>query len=126
MRLRGCCPQCGGDRFVEFNRSSTGYLNGFHATSCRRMCSRHRGNWGRCSTELKAEAESIRSELEAVRDDEQVAFDNMFASRQSGERWQNVEASIDNLDTAICALDEIEDLTDLVDGIEALGNAENG
>ncbi|WP_193727879.1 hypothetical protein [Paraburkholderia franconis] len=76
--------------------------------------------------ELKAEADSIRSELEAVRDDEQEAFDNMSASRQSGERGQNLEASVDNLDTAIFALDEIEDLTDLVDAIEALGNAENG
>ncbi|MPW23402.1 hypothetical protein GCT13_43325 [Paraburkholderia sp. CNPSo 3157] len=76
--------------------------------------------------ELKAEAGSIRSELEAVRDDEQEAFDNMSASRQSGEPGQNAEASIGNLDTAISALDEIEDLTDLVDAIEALGDAENG
>ncbi len=75
--------------------------------------------------ELKAEAESIRGELEAVRDDEQDAFDNMAASQQSGERGQSAEVAIDNLDTAIRALDEIEDLTNLDEAIGALNDAVN-
>ncbi len=54
--------------------------------------------------ELKALAESIKEDLEGIRDDEQEYFDNMPESLQSGEKGSNAEQEISDMEDAIDAL----------------------
>jgi uncharacterized coiled-coil DUF342 family protein len=76
--------------------------------------------------ELKAEAEEAKEALEAIRDDEQEAFDNMPEGLQQSDRGQASEEAINHLFTAIDALDELDDAPDFTEALEALDNAEHG
>lgn len=61
---------------------------------------------------LKSIAEGIsalQAELEAVRDEEQEAFDNMPQSLQDGEKGSSMQDGISNLDDAISSLESCTD-----------------
>ncbi len=60
--------------------------------------------------------ESAKGDLEDIKGEEQEAFDNMPESFQQGERGQASESAIDNMDTA---LDGLPDLDDVVSNIES-------
>ena len=49
--------------------------------------------------------DSIKTQLEDIRDEEQDYFDNMPESFQQGDKGQAAEEAISNLDNAIDALD---------------------
>jgi len=51
--------------------------------------------------EITPELEAIKGDLESVRDDEQEAFDNLPESIQSGERGQDMENGLSQLENAI-------------------------
>lgn len=74
---------------------------------------------------LKAEAYSIKEALEAVRANEQEAFDNLSEGLQQAERGQNMEQAIQYLDTAIDAVDTLAELDDLEEAMSALDDAEH-
>lgn len=59
-------------------------------------------------TELAAEISDLRDTVETIRDEEQEYFDNMPESIQSGERGQNAEAAISELDDALSALEDFD------------------
>lgn len=50
----------------------------------------------------------ITSALEALRDEEQEAFDNMPESFQDGDRGQAAQEAIDHLESAISAVEGAE------------------
>lgn len=58
---------------------------------------------------LCAELGSIADAVEAVRDDETAAFDNLPESLQEGERGQQMQTAIDELDSAIDLIAELGD-----------------
>lgn len=49
---------------------------------------------------LTAELERIKEDIEALRDEEQEAFDNLPENFQEGERGERMETAIENLDYA--------------------------
>jgi seryl-tRNA synthetase len=59
-------------------------------------------------TELAAEISDLRDTVENIRDEEQEYYDNMPESIQSGERGQNAEAAISELDDALSALEDFD------------------
>lgn len=59
-------------------------------------------------TELAAEISDLRDTVETIRDEEQEYFDNMPESIQSGERGQNAEAAISELDDALSVLEDFD------------------
>lgn len=65
--------------------------------------------------DLHSTIREIIEELESLRDEEQDAFDNLPESLQQGERGQDMEAGIDNINTA---LDALETLADAMDGAQ--------
>lgn len=71
--------------------------------------------------ELKQLKEDIARDLEAIKDEEQEAFDNLAESFQQGEKGQDMEAAIDNMTTAYDALESIDldaDLDDVISNID--------
>ena len=50
---------------------------------------------------------TIQTDLEAIKDDEQEAYDNLPESLQDGEKGEKMTEAIDNLETACSALEEI-------------------
>lgn len=74
---------------------------------------------------IKGQADEIKTELEQVRDEEQEAFDNLSESLQGGERGQAMEQAVELLDTVISYLENIADLEDADEHLEALDNAES-
>lgn len=64
--------------------------------------------------------DDIKSEIDAVKDEEQEKYDNMPESFQSGEKGEKVESGITYLDEVSGNLDEaIETLGSAVDSIES-------
>lgn len=60
-------------------------------------------------TELAAIATKIadaREELEAIRDEEQEAYDNMPESLQTSQRGEAAESAIGEIDSALSSLEE--------------------
>lgn len=55
---------------------------------------------------IQCELEALREELQLWLDEEQEAFDNMPESIQQGERGEMAQQAIDNLDSAVNAIDE--------------------
>lgn len=49
---------------------------------------------------------TLHEEIEAIRDDEQEAYDAMPESFQNGERGEAMQNAIDTLDSAATSLDE--------------------
>lgn len=71
-------------------------------------------------TELAAEISDLRDTVETIRDEEQEYLDNMPESIQSGERGQNAEAAISELDDALSALEDF-DTDAIVTSLETAG-----
>ena len=57
---------------------------------------------------LKGKFEDIKSELETLRDEEQDKYDNMPESLQSGDRGETLQATIDNLESAINDMESVD------------------
>ena len=53
------------------------------------------------------EASSIHGDLESIRDGEQEAFDNLPESVQGGERGQDMESAISEMESALDTLESI-------------------
>ena len=64
---------------------------------------------------FKADIESIRETIDAERDNEQEAFDNLPEGLQQAERGQTMEQAVEYLDTASSV---ITDLFDALDGVD--------
>jgi len=74
------------------------------------------------------DADEVHDLLEAVRDEESEARENMPESLQEGEQGQRSQEAIDNLDTAVDKVKEIADAIttmqdDLREALEAIDNA---
>ena len=54
------------------------------------------------------ELASVRADLEAIRDDEQDAYDGMPESFQNGEKGEAAQEAISNLDDAINNIESAE------------------
>jgi formiminotetrahydrofolate cyclodeaminase len=54
-----------------------------------------------------SDLEEIRSRIETVKDEEQDAFDNMPESFQEGERGEQMQTALDNLDNADGVFDDL-------------------
>jgi hypothetical protein len=65
-------------------------------------------------TQLAKEAKTI---IETVKDEEQEAFDNMSEGRQQGDKGQEMEAAIAEMDGALDELNAL-DLTEVVEQLE--------
>ncbi|TYK70294.1 hypothetical protein FSY45_24855 [Comamonas sp. Z1] len=59
--------------------------------------------------ELIEQANQLREDIDAVRDEEQEAFDNMLESLQNGEKGEKAQAAIDAMDEAVGYLDDFTD-----------------
>lgn len=59
--------------------------------------------------ELIEQANQLREDIDAVRDEEQEYFDNMPESLQNGEKGEKAQAAIDAMDEAVGYLDELTD-----------------
>lgn len=57
-------------------------------------------------SKLISQAEAMSAELEAIRDEEQEAFDNMPENMQGGERGDKMQEAIEAMDTAITSLED--------------------
>lgn len=57
-------------------------------------------------SKLISQAEEMSAELEAIRDEEQEAFDNMPENMQGGERGDKMQEAIEAMDTAITSLED--------------------
>lgn len=61
--------------------------------------------------------DELREEIEALRDEEQEAFDNLPESLQEGERGEAMNEAIENLDSAAEGFGDIADyLSDAMGG----------
>ena len=59
----------------------------------------------------------MREEIEAIRDEEQEAYDNLPESLQDGERGERLEENIETLDNILENLEPIaEELDELAEG----------
>ena len=67
--------------------------------------------------QLMDTAEGIKSGVEEVRDEEQEAFDNLSENLQTGERGQDMQEAITNLENTIS---QLEELITALDGASAL------
>lgn len=81
--------------------------------------------WNRIETIIdtsKADLESIKDELIALKEDEQEYLDNMPESLRDGERAEIAEAAIENLESAEQSLDaslsELETLKEIESVLE--------
>lgn len=67
-------------------------------------------------TEIANELEQLVTDLEALKDDEQSAYDNMPESLQQSERGQQSEAAVSALESAHATLEGIKDALEAADG----------
>ena len=56
---------------------------------------------------LITEAEELKGMIESIREEEQEYYDNMPESLQQGERGQNAESAVSELEDAIDAMDNV-------------------
>lgn len=77
------------------------------------------------AAKLADEFAAIRDEIDSARDDEQEAFDNSPESVQSGERGADMEAAIENLDSASQSVGELADVLAEFDFDAVLGNLDD-
>ena len=71
------------------------------------------------------ELEAIHSDLEAVRDEEQDAFDNLSENLQGSERGDTMEEAISSMDEAMGTIESIKDGIDLDEIDSAFANIED-
>lgn len=65
--------------------------------------------------EAYVQLQTVQSDLEKIRIDEQDAYDNMPENLQGSDRGQESEEAIDNLGDAICSIeDAIDSLYEVV------------
>lgn len=66
-------------------------------------------------TEISEVMESILSDIELVKDEEEECFDNIHENLQESDRYQAAEAAVDNLNNAYDlwqeAIESIEDVS---------------
>ena len=62
----------------------------------------------RIEDELGPMIESIKEDIETVRDEEQEVYDNMPESFQSGEKGELASAAIEALEEALSPFDELD------------------
>lgn len=53
-------------------------------------------------------AEKAKNIIDDMRDEEQDAFDNLPDGFQTGDRGQQMEENIMNMDSAVCEIDELD------------------
>jgi hypothetical protein len=76
-------------------------------------------------TQLKADADEIRGDLQEVREAEDEAFNNLPEGLQAAEKGQAMEQAVAYMDTALEWLETLADLEDADDALEAVDNAEH-
>lgn len=59
--------------------------------------------------DIELRLDALRTELEAVNEEEQEAFDNMPESLREGERGEKAQEALDALDSAMTAIVEAVD-----------------
>lgn len=69
------------------------------------------------------EMESIQSDLESILNDEQDYLDNIPENLQGSERYEVAEAAVDNLETAMSAIEDIISNVDTDELIDSLNSA---
>jgi cytochrome c556 len=60
--------------------------------------------------ELLGKADDVKAAIEAIRDEEQEAFDNMSAGKQEGETGQAMEAVVEDLNSVIEFIETLSDV----------------
>lgn len=73
--------------------------------------------------EFQSSALEIKEQLDALRDEEKDAYDNMPESLQNSEKGLAMNSGIDSLDSVVTALEEID--SQLSDAVDAIENATN-
>lgn len=66
-------------------------------------------------TQLFSRIEDIKAELETVRDEEQEAYDNMPESLQNGEKGEAAQNAISQLESAIEAFSNLDEVDGYLD-----------
>lgn len=61
---------------------------------------------------LQSDMELLLEDLEAVRDEENEAFENIPENMQYSERYEKAEMAVENLDSAFDAFEEAKDSMD--------------
>ena len=74
---------------------------------------------------LKEEAGSLKDDLQATRDAEEEAYNNLSENLQGGDKGQAMQEALDHMDTVLHWLESIEEIDDAADILEALDNAEH-
>lgn len=71
-------------------------------------------------TEISEEMESILSDIELVKDEEEESFDNIPENLQESDRYQAAETAVDNLNEAYDLWQEaFESIEDVSSSLEA-------
>lgn len=73
--------------------------------------------------DAREKLESYRDEIEGLRDDEQSKLDNMAEKFEGTERYEMMEQSVDNLDSAYSSIEELIDAIDCDDLLSYLNDA---
>lgn len=64
--------------------------------------------------EIKTKLDDLYEQIESVKDDEEYAFDNMPENLQYSMRGEESQDAVDALDEA---LEKLEEVTDLLEGV---------
>lgn len=73
---------------------------------------------------VKHLADELRNELQDEYDGEEESHGNLPESLQEGERGQAMQEAMGAMQTALDALEEVANVTDLDEAMEALDNAQ--
>jgi flagellar biosynthesis chaperone FliJ len=75
--------------------------------------------------ELVAEASEAHEELETLKDEEEEYKDNMHENLHGGEKYQDAEAAISEMEEALSALSELADADEPVDFDSIVSSIDN-
>lgn len=71
--------------------------------------------------EFRQRFDSIKADLEGIKDDEQEYFSNMPENMQQGERGSAAEQAVNELEEASCCIDNVlESMDELIEKLDAL------
>jgi hypothetical protein len=73
---------------------------------------------------VKYLADELRSDLQDECDGEEESYGNLPESLQNGDKGQAMQEAIDTMQTALSALEEVANVPDLDEAMEALDNAQ--
>lgn len=73
---------------------------------------------------VKYLADELRSDLQDECDGEEESHGNLPESLQNGDKGQAMQEAIDAMQTALSALEEVANVPDLDEAMEALDNAQ--